>query len=153
MLTENVEISDETIAAFETLGWTPPVGGAVIESLLDWISNHAEFYKEKGSSGNWLWQEDADGKIEAHIDISNTVNINTGTSPVYYNSTAFIIEIPNFIKADYISTEWQTGGVGLIFPYTRIVGQKVEITYLRFYGGAETLTMKYRLKVKGTRKA
>ena len=153
VLTENVEISNETIAAFEALGWTPPVGGAVIESLLDWISNHAEFYKQKGSFGNWLWQEDADGKIEAYVDISNTVNINTGNSPVYYNSTAFTIAIPNFIKADYVSIEWQTGGNGLIFPYALIRGQNVEITYLRFYGGPETLTMKYRLKVKGTRKA
>ena len=50
ILTGNVDISDETIAAFEALGWTPPVGGAVIESLFDWISNHAEFYKEKGSN-------------------------------------------------------------------------------------------------------
>ena len=57
------------------------------------------------------------------------------------------------IKADYVSIEWQTGDDGLIFPYARIVGQKVEITYIRFYGGAETLPMKYRLKVKGTRKA
>ena len=43
---EEITISEETIEAFKALGWTPPVGGAVIESLLDWISKHAEFYKE-----------------------------------------------------------------------------------------------------------
>lgn len=153
ILTDNVDISDETIAAFEALGWTPPVGGAVIESLFDWISNHAEFYKEKGTSGNWSWQEDTDGKIEAYINVSNNVNIDTGTAPVFYNSKEFIIAIPNFIKADYVSIEWQTGGSGIIFPYARIVGQNVQITYLRFYGGTDNLTMQYRLKVKGTRKA
>lgn len=153
ILTDNVDISNETIAAFEALGWTPPAGGAVIESLLDWISNHAEFYKQKGSSGNWSWKEDADGKIEAYINISNSININAGTAPVFYNSTETIITIPNFIKADYVSIEWQTGGSGIIFPYARIVGQNVYITYMRFYGGTDTLTMQYRLKVKGTRKA
>lgn len=57
------------------------------------------------------------------------------------------------IKADYVSIEWQTGDGGLIFPYARIVGQNVQDTYLRFYGGTTNMTMKYRLKVKGTRKA
>lgn len=153
ILTDNVDISDETIAAFEALGWTPPVGGAVIESLFDWISNHAEFYKEKGTSGNWSWKEDADGKIEAYINISNNISIDTGTSPVYYNSKELFIAIPDFIKADYASIEWQSAGAGLIFPYARILSQNVGITYFRFYGGTGNLTMLYRLKVKGTRKA
>ena len=124
----------------------------MIESLLDWISKHAEFYKEKGSSGNWSWQEDADGNIEAYADISNNVNINTGNAPVYYNSTVIKIAIPEFISAEYVSIEWKDGGVGLIFPYARIVGQNVQVTYFRFYGGPANLTMQYRLKVKGTRK-
>lgn len=62
VLTDNVDISNETIAAFEALGWTPPVGGAVIESLFDWISNHAEFYKEKGS--NQIQSRPCRGAIE-----------------------------------------------------------------------------------------
>lgn len=124
----------------------------MIESLLDWISKHAEFYKEKGSSGNWSWQEDTDGNIEAYADISNNVNINAGDAPVYYNSTEVKIAIPEFISPKYISIEWKDGGGGLIFPYARMVGQNIQVTYFRFYGGPADLTMQYRLKVKGTRK-
>lgn len=148
----DISISEETIAAFEALGWTPPVGGAVIESLLDWISEHADFYKEKGTSGNWIWKEDTGGNIEAYADISNNVNINAGNAPVYYNSTEDKIAIPSFIDADYVSILWKNGGGGFIFPYARIVGQNVQVTYFRFYGGPANRTMRYRLKIKGTRK-
>lgn len=124
----------------------------MIESLLDWMSQHSDFYKEKGTSGNWEWKEDADGNIEAYIDVNNNVDINAGDAPVYYNSTGVKIAIPEFISAKYVSIEWKDGDGGLIFPYARIAGQNVHVTYFRFYGGPSNLTMLYRLKVKGTRK-
>lgn len=60
----DIEISEETIAAFEAIGWIPPVGGAVIESLLDWISQHAKFEMESGVTNGWNWVKYTDGTCE-----------------------------------------------------------------------------------------
>lgn len=48
----DIEISEETIAAFEALGWTPPVGGAVIESLLNLVFDRAH------PVGSYYWSSD-----------------------------------------------------------------------------------------------
>lgn len=48
-LRKEVAISDETIAAFEAIGWTPPEGGAVIESLIKFIAHPI---------GSYYWSSD-----------------------------------------------------------------------------------------------
>lgn len=49
----DISISEETIAAFKALGWTPPVGGAVIESLLNLIFDRAH------PVGSYYWSSDS----------------------------------------------------------------------------------------------
>lgn len=49
----DIEISNETIAAFKALGWTPPEGGAVIESLLNLIFDRAH------PVGSYYWSSDS----------------------------------------------------------------------------------------------
>ncbi|MBE5035806.1 phage baseplate protein [Gallibacter intestinalis] len=49
----DISISEETIAAFKALGWTPPSGGAVIESLLNLIFDRAH------PVGSYYWSSDS----------------------------------------------------------------------------------------------
>ncbi|MBE5035707.1 phage baseplate protein [Gallibacter intestinalis] len=50
---EEITISEETITAFKALGWTPPSGGAVIESLLNLIFDRAH------PVGSYYWSSDS----------------------------------------------------------------------------------------------
>lgn len=125
----------------------------MIESLIEWIAEHAEFYKDKGSADGWVYKEDIDGNIETYRDITNNVDIDTGNAPVYYNSKYTFIDIPDFINPKRVSIEWISGGGGIIFPYATLTGQQAQITYVRFYGGKANMTIKYRLKIYGTRKS
>lgn len=108
------EISDETIAAFKAIGWTPPVGGAVIESLLDWISEHAEFATEKGSFGNWKWKKYADGTSKAVYKRTLTLNFDTQYGGIYFSKTTLNETYPQgvFKTVDTMEASTSSSGVG-----------------------------------------
>lgn len=113
----DIEISEETIAAFEALGWTPPVGGAVIESLLDWISEHAKIVIEKGSDEKWQWEKYSDGSSKAIFKSDLNIDYDNQYGGIYI--TALINEpypegVFNSVDAVDGST-WSNGAGGVIF--------------------------------------
>lgn len=86
----------------------------MIESLLDWISEHAEFYKEKGSSGNWRWEKYADGTSKATYKRTLTLNFDTQYGGIYFSKTTLNEIYPQgvFSSIDAMNASTSSSGVG-----------------------------------------
>lgn len=124
----DIDISEETIAAFEALGWTPPSGGgAVIESLLDWISEHGRFVDGAGKNENLNWIKYTDGTA----DIYGTVDYNAGTgdalagtnNTVYYKSLTIGMPIDlTAVDSVDLSLQGSVGSISMSSVSTSIIG-------------------------------
>lgn len=86
----------------------------MIESLLDWISEHAEFVTEKGSSGNWRWKKYADGTSKATYKRTLTLNFDTQYGGIYFSKTTLSETYPQgvFSSIDAMVASTISSGVG-----------------------------------------
>lgn len=86
----------------------------MIESLLDWISEHAEFATEKGSFGNWKWKKYADGTSKAVYKRTLTLNFDTQYGGIYFSKTTLNETYPQgvFKTVDTMEASTNSSGVG-----------------------------------------
>ena len=132
----DIEISAETIAAFKALDWTPPSDGAVIESLLDWISEHAKIVTEKGSDEKWQWEKYSDGSAKAILKLS----LNTAFN-IQYGSIYITVPINEpypeglFKNVDALSGSTSSDGAGGVIFYNHSSNASLS---MRLWNGNKT---------------
>lgn len=139
----DISISEETIAAFEALGWTPPVGGAVIESLLDFIEKNAKIVVEKGTSGHWQWEKYSDGTSKALYSRTLNLNFDTQYGGIFFSKTTFNEAYPQgvFKTVEAMNASTKSSGVGgiafgnsdttmIMKVWNGVAGADIEVTIM-----------------------
>lgn len=85
----------------------------MIESLLDWISDHTEFITEKGSSGNWRWKKYADGTSEATYKRMLALNFDSQYGGIYFSSQTINEAYPQGVFATVNAMQASTISAGV----------------------------------------
>lgn len=108
-----LHISPDTITAYQNLGWQIPTGGAVINSLLQWIAQQ-DFVIDSGTSERtgitWKWEKWASGKITCcgAYRYTSTVSASKQTRivalPFNFPSTNYTVVATPTANASIIST-------------------------------------------------
>ena len=102
-------------------------GGAVIESLLDWISEHGRFTDSTGKDKNLNWIKFTDGTAE----IYGTADYNAGTgdalagtnNTVYYKALTIGIPISlTAVDSVDLSLQGSVGSISVSSVSTGIIG-------------------------------
>ena len=132
-------------------GFLQARGGAVIESLLDWISEHAKIEVESAENANWEWVKYSDGTAEAVTKLREEDIAWSGNSPLYYSSSR-ILALPSnvFTEVDMaVVTVFTNNGAVFTGLVNSVNLTQIVFTWVRIYGGNDKKTTQYKIKVFG----
>lgn len=119
----------------------------MIESLLDWISQHAKIVIEKGSDEKWQWEKYSDGSSEAIFKSDLNMDYDNQYGGIY--TTASIREpYPEgvFNSVDAFDGSTQSSGAGGVIIY-----ESKSSLNIRLWNGAKTnnLQVNVNITIKG----
>lgn len=126
-------------------------GGAVIDSLLDWVSQHAKIEIELDENTTWEWVKYSDGTAEAVTKLREETIAWSGNSPLYY-STSRRLALPSnvFTEVDMAIVTVVTNNRAVFTGLVNSVSStQITFTWVRIYGGSDEKTAQYKVKVFG----
>lgn len=118
----------------------------------DWERFSADYIVEQGTSGIWTYEKWNSGKAVCRGTIQGATGTFTSHGIGVYYSKAISTRLPNnlFSTVSYAIPTMISGGGGLLLPRTAGVSVSVvQVDFVRFYGGSDSLNIQYAIEVKG----
>lgn len=112
----------------------------------------ADYIVEQGTSGIWTYEKWNSGKAVCRGTIQGATGTFTSHGIGVYYSKAISTRLPNnlFSTVSYAIPTMISGGGGLLLPRTAGVSVSVvQVDFVRFYGGSDSLNIQYAIEVKG----
>lgn len=135
------------------------------ETIINWLENKVNYclselsqrlgvdwIVEQGTSGIWTYEKWNSGKAVCWGIINGATGTFTSHGIAVYYSKAISTSLPNnlFSTVSYAIPTMISGGGGLLLPRTSAVSvSAVTVDFVRFYGGSDSLNIKYAIEVKG----
>ena len=127
-------------------------GATTVEGILANLGI-GDYIVERGTSGIWTYEKWASGKAVCWGATSHATGTFTSHGiGVYYLMNPLYTSLPNnlFSTVSYAIPTMLNAGGGILVPRTTTVTvSSVGVSFVRFYGGDDSLNIEYAIEVKG----